>query len=92
MTDHAADLRALRQRFDDLAKQAAVIRREMNRVEADIMARRWAAYPIGSIAEDNKGVKYEVAGYENGWMLGKRFKKDGTPGSRMVPFQPVEGI
>jgi hypothetical protein len=84
--DLADEARTLRESLEGLNRQRHKIDAEVRRIESRLMAIKWASHPIGSTMIDAKGDTYQVGGYANYWMLGYKIKKDGTPGSRLVPI------
>ena len=76
----------LRSEKGNLEHRRGEIQRRINQIESRLMAIKWASHPIGSTMIDSKGDTYQVGGYANYWMLGYKIKKDGTPGSRLVPI------
>lgn len=82
----AEESRTLRAYLEGLNRQRHKLDAEVRRIESRLMTIKWASHPIGSTMLDVKGDTYQVGGYANYWMLGYKIKKDGTPGSRLVPI------
>jgi hypothetical protein len=82
----AEESRTLRADLEGLNRQRHKLDAEVRRIESRLMAIKWASHPIGSTMLDAKGDTYQVGGYANYWMLGYKIKKDGTPGTRLVPI------
>ena len=75
----------LREDLEGLNRQRHKIDSEVRRIESRLLSIKWAQHPIGSMVQDDRGDMYQVGGYQNWSLLGYKLKKDGTPGSRMVP-------
>jgi len=85
-SDLSAESRALRESLEGLNRQRHKLDAEARRIESRLLAIKWAQHPIGSMVPNDRGDMYQVGGYCNYWLLGYKIKKDGTPGSRMVPI------
>lgn len=82
----AEEARTLRSDLEGLNRQRHKIDAEVRRIESRLMAIKWASHPIGSMVQDDRGDMYQVGGYQSWNLLGYKIKKDGTPGSRLVPI------
>src|SRR4030042_4830021 len=83
--DLSKESRALRETLEGLNRQRHKLDADIRRIESRLLAIKWAQHPIGSMVQDDQGDMYQVGGYESWNLLGYKIKKDGTPGSRMVP-------
>lgn len=81
----ADEARTLREDVEGLNRQRHKIDAEVRRIESRLLAIKWAMHPIGSMVQDDRGDMYQVGGFQSWNLLGYKIKKDGTPGSRMVP-------
>lgn len=84
--DLSAEARTLREDLEGLNRQRHKLDAEARRIESRLLAIKWAQNPIGSMVQDDRGDMYQVGGYQSWNLLGYKIKKDGTPGSRMVPI------
>ena len=84
-SDLSAEARTLRETLEGLNHQRHKLDAYIRRIESRLLAIKWAQHPIGSMVRDDRGDMYQVGGRENYYLLGYKIKKDGTPGSRMVP-------
>jgi hypothetical protein len=85
-----AEAKALRAELDALRRKSKALQHDINKIESRLMAIKWASNPIGSICEDDRGVKFRVGGYRNNWILGYKIRKDGTPGTKLVNVYNVK--
>jgi hypothetical protein len=85
-TDLSTEARTLRESLEALNRQRHKIDADVRRIESSLLAIKWAQHPIGSMVHDDRGDMYQVGGYQSWNLLGYKIKKDGTPGSRMVPI------
>lgn len=81
----------LRSEKGNLEHRRGEIQRRINQIESRLMAIKWASHPLGSTMVDDRGDTYQIGGYANHWLLGYKIKKDGTPGSRLVPIVTKKG-
>ena len=78
MTEETAkEAHALRSEKGDIQRRMGQLQARVNQIDRRLLQLKWSEYPIGCRAPAD-GETYEIIGYENWGLLGRRVKKDGT--------------